>query len=65
MNNKRSQNPLAVRVSGQGFRFAIRSMVDEVLRRRRQRRALDELNSLSPEIQRDIGWPVRATHENR
>ncbi|MFC3071967.1 hypothetical protein [Shinella pollutisoli] len=58
---------LAVRVRGSGFYYAIRHFVGEAVEARRRRiaarRVTEDLQQLSPYLQRDIGWPSIDMHE--
>jgi len=58
---------LAVRARGNGFYYAIRHFVGEVAEARRRRlaarRTTEDLQRLSPYLQRDIDWSVTDMHE--
>ena len=56
--------PFTLRAAGKGFALTIRQYLDSRAVRRRQRQGEYEIANLSPELQRDIGWPeVRHLHD--
>lgn len=55
--------PFALRAVGNGFALTIRQYLDARAVRRRQRQTEYELANLPPELQRDVGWPERYSHD--
>lgn len=59
----------AVRNRRNGFSHAMRHFFGDALAARRKRRAMrrtaEDLNQLSPHLQRDIDWPALPDHERK
>ncbi|MCD2181935.1 hypothetical protein [Rhizobium sp. GN54] len=55
--------PFAIRAVGRGFALHIRQFLDARAARRLRRRAEREMEMLPPELQRDVGWPGRRSHD--
>lgn len=55
--------PFAIRAAGKGFALQIRQFFDDRAARRLRRQAERELDMLPPELQRDVGWRGRRTHD--
>ena len=62
-NSHHSAAPFALRAIGNGFALTIRQYFDARAVRRRQRQTEYELANLPPELQRDVGWPERQSHD--
>ncbi|MGQ3209666.1 hypothetical protein [Shinella sp.] len=60
---------LAVRARGNGFYYAIRRFVGDVVEARRRRNAIrhtaEELALLPDYLKQDINWPAITNHEER
>ncbi|HVK89826.1 MAG TPA: hypothetical protein VM468_00185 [Mycoplana sp.] len=59
----RKPAPFAIRAVGQGFALTIRQFLETRAARRRSRRTEFELDNLPPELQRDVGWTGRLSHD--
>lgn len=55
--------PFTIRAVGRGFALTVRQLLDAHTARRLRKRAEYELDNLPPELQRDVGWTGRFSHD--
>lgn len=59
----RQPTPFAIRAAGRNFVLTIRQFLETQAARRRSRRTEYELDNLPLELQRDVGWHGRLSHD--